>query len=609
MKFKSIRMALICGLLVTACARAQPTERRQMDQQMLDKFSTHSAEQIRLNQLGFYPDGPKTAIISELTPAATFQILNQNDGKLVYQGKLVTSALPALNGKHTQIADFSSFKQSGRYLLYVEGLGKSYPFLIGPRVYAALGRAAIKAFYYQRASAELVEKNASIWHRKLGHPDDAVRIHPSAASELRPAGMVISASKGWYDAGDYNKYIVNSGVTMGTLLSLYEDFPDFGRSQNLNIPESGNGIPDVLNEVIWNLRWMLAMQDPEDGGVYNKLTNADFDGMVMPNASKTTRYVVQKGTAATLDFAAVAAQAGRILKAYNRQVPGLADSCLKAAVKAWKWAKQYPDIAYNQRQMNQNFKPEIHTGGYGDHNFTDEWIWAAVELQLSTGDSRYYDAISLFPDEAMPLPSWNNVRLMGYYSLIRKQREVKGVALRDLPALKRRVVEMADRFLKDVNQTAYQVPFGKTSAEFGWGSNSMAANQGIALLQAYLLSGDDKYKRAAMADLDYLLGRNASGYAYVTGFGWKSPMHPHHRPSAADGILAPVPGLLVGGPNPGNQDGVALPSKVPDEAYVDHQSSYASNEIAINWNAPLAYLVNAIEVLATAKNSIKTQVK
>ncbi|WP_253810033.1 glycoside hydrolase family 9 protein, partial [Hydrotalea flava] len=101
------------------------------------------------------------------------------------------------------------------------------------------------------------------------------------------------------------------------------------------------------------------------------------------------------------------------------------------------------------------------------------------------------------------------------------------------------------------------------------------------------------------SNADYLLGRNATGYCYVTGFGSKSPMHPHHRPSIADGIGAPVPGLLVGGPNPGKQDGQEYPNTFPETAYTDNDKAYACNEIAINWNAPAVYLFNGLSYLAT----------
>jgi endoglucanase len=265
---------------------------------------------IRLNQVGFYPVSPKVAIIAaKLT--GEFRIKDAK-GKIYFTGRLVTAAQPAFSGEFTSIANFSPFDKPGKYFIEVEGLGSSYGFEIKPNVLKPVADGSIKAFYYQRASIRLEEKYAGKWHRAAGHPDDKVLVHASAASAQRPAGTVISSPRGWYDAGDYNKYIVNSGITMATLLSLYEDFPDYMKTVKLNIPESTNQLPDVLDEVLWNLRWMLTMQDPNDGGVYHKLTNARFDGMIMPDKADSTRYVVQKSTAAALDFVAVMAQASRV---------------------------------------------------------------------------------------------------------------------------------------------------------------------------------------------------------------------------------------------------------------------------------------------------------
>jgi len=554
------------------------------------------SKEIRLNQLGFYPDAPKIAIITA-SGYSDFSVTSSDKKEAVFSGKLKASVEPALNGKKTSIADFTSFTKPGRYIITVKGLGNSFAFVIGKSVYHQLADASIKAYYYQRASTGLPEKYAGKWHRAAGHPDNKVLIHPSAATEKRPAGTIISAPGGWYDAGDYNKYIVNSGITMGTLLSLCEDFPEYIKKQNLNIPESGNKIPDVLDEIIYNLRWMLAMQDPNDGGVYNKLTNANFDAMVMPDAANTPRYVVQKGTAATLDFAAVTAKASRILNKYKKELPGLADSCLKASVKAWGWAQANPNMAYDQNKMNAQYTPKITTGGYGDRNFADEFIWAAAELYITTSNQTYYEAVNMFPDERMPMPSWANVRLMGYYAILDNQTELSGKAKSDLPMLKTRMVKLADDLIKGVEDRPYQTVMGKSNRDFGWGSNSLAANQGMVLIKTYLLTKDTKYLDYAHSNLDYLLGRNATGYSYVTGIGYKTPMHPHHRQSVADGVVDPVPGLLVGGPNPGMQDGVKVPSLVPDEAYIDDARAYAANEIAINWNAPLVYLINGLEAI------------
>ena len=550
---------------------------------------------IRLNQIGFFPNAAKVAIVINASQG-TFYLKDKAD-QTVFTGKLKKSASPAFSGKYTWIADFSSFERSGKYFIDIPGMGDSYTFEIKKSALKSLADASIKAYYFMRASTALDDRYAGKWHRASGHPDTAVLVHSSAASNKRPTGTSISSPRGWYDAGDYNKYIVNSGISTSTLLSLYEDFPDYMKTVKLNIPESGNGIPDILNEVLWNLRWMLTMQDPNDGGVYHKLTNAAFDKFEMPDKATAPRYVVQKSTAATLDFAAVMAQAARIFKKFPKELPRLADSCVQASAKAWDWARENPNVVYDQTAMNKQFSPPITTGDYGDQSFGDEFIWAASELYVSTLDPKYLSAVNLLPDKQMPLPSWGQVRLLGYYSLTKNCGVMGNKCSEEVPEIKKRLLRFADSLVSGADSTAYETVMNKSKRNFNWGSNSVAANQGVALLQAYRLTKDIKYLDCALANLDYLLGRNGTGYCYVTGFGSKPTMHPHHRPSYASGAGSPVPGLLAGGPNPGMQDGIKLPSVVPDEAYTDNYQAYAVNEVAINWNAPLAYLANAIEAL------------
>ncbi|MGF7037145.1 glycoside hydrolase family 9 protein [Mucilaginibacter lappiensis] len=562
-----------------------------------------SASPVRLNQIGFYPNAVKKAIVLNGRGGAfTIQTLSKT---IVFTGILKPSVKPSFGGKITYIADFSVFNKPGSYRLYIPGGSNSYPFQIKPSVHKPLANAAIKAYYFMRASTPLPAKYAGKWQRAEGHPDTNVLIHPSAASEKRKAGSMIKSPRGWYDAGDYNKYIVNSGITTGTLLSLYEDFPAYMKTVKLNIPESGNGIPDILNEVLWNLRWMLTMQDPNDGGVYHKLTNAAFDKFEMPDKGTEPRYVVQKGTAATLDFAAVMAQSARIFKQYPQQVPDLADSCLNSAQSAWAWAIKNPDVAYRQDEMNEKFSPKITTGTYGDNNFADEFIWAASELFVTTHDSGFLKNINLLPDDPMHVPTWSQVKLLGYYTLAKNTVSADVKNVKDLPEIKKRLIAAADDLINGVDDNAYQTVMTQSIKHFGWGSTSEAANEGVLLIQVYKLSHNKKYLDYALANLDYLLGRNATGYSYVTGYGSKTPMHPHHRPSVADGVTNPIPGLLVGGANPGMQDGIHVPSTVPDEAYIDDDRAYAANEIAINWNAPLAYLANASEALQQELSSSK----
>jgi endoglucanase len=598
MSHKYLHNYIICRICVLTAIVAF-TVQTAFSQQTIDNKGIN----IRLNQVGFYPGAPKTGIVIN-SKSDVFYV--QTTGKqTVFTGALKRSAKPGLGGSFTGIADFAAYNKPGKYLLFVPDAGFSYPFEIKTAVHHKVAAAAIKAYYFMRASIPLKEKYAGKWSRAEGHPDTNVLIHPSAASDKRLAGTSISSQRGWYDAGDYNKYIVNSGISTSTLLSLYEDFPAYMKTVKLNIPESGNKIPDVLNEVLWNLRWMLTMQDPDDGGVYHKLTNAVFDKMEMPDKGTEPRYVVEKGTAATLDFAAVMAQASRIFSKFPNQLPGLADSCLAQANKAWIWALKNPNVVYDQNAMNQKFDPKVTTGGYGDRNFSDEFIWAASELFVAAKNPEFLKSINLLPDTNMPLPTWSQVRLLGYYTLIKNSDQLGANPPKELPEIKKRLVTFADNLISGADETAYQTVMTKSAHNFGWGSNSVAANQGVVLIQAYKLSHNKKYLDYALANLDYILGRNAAGYSYVTGYGSKTPMHPHHRPSVADGIIDPVPGLLVGGPNPGMQDKIRVPSTVPDEAYIDDDRAYAVNEIAINWNAPFAYLANAVEALQGELNTHK----
>ncbi|MEO7834196.1 MAG: glycoside hydrolase family 9 protein, partial [Ginsengibacter sp.] len=233
-------------------------------------FSQTVTDQIKLNQVGFYPNAPKAAVVTGNVSSNDFYIASTNLRDTVFRGKLSEQKQSAYSSTKTRIAVFSSFTGKGSFVVCIPGVGTSYVFEINNSVNKNVGASVLKGYYYQRASMPLEEKYAGKWHRSAGHPDTVVYIHSSAASKARPAGTVISTPGGWYDAGDYNKYIVNSGITMGTLLSAYEDFPDYFRHLKTNIPESNDVVPDILNEIIYNLRWMLSMQDPNDGGVYNK---------------------------------------------------------------------------------------------------------------------------------------------------------------------------------------------------------------------------------------------------------------------------------------------------------------------------------------------------
>ncbi|WP_457427918.1 glycoside hydrolase family 9 protein [Roseateles sp. P5_E7] len=566
------RQILCAGLLAASVAHAQV-----------------QTGEIAVNQVGYLPGAAKLAALPAVE-AGAFTVVDADTGRTLLRGQLGAAARWEPAGQDVRLADFSALKAPGRYRLHIDGLPDSPPFVIAADAYAAVNAAFIKAFYFNRASTPLLAQHAGRWARPAGHADDKVLVHASAASASRPEGTVISAPKGWYDAGDYNKYIVNSGITVYTMLAAYEHFPAFFKTQDLRIPESGDAMPDLLDEALWNLEWMLSMQDPADGGVYHKLTNKGFDGVVMPADAKGERYVVQKGTAAALDFAAVMAQASRVFAAFEAQRPGLSARMRAAAERAWGWAQAHPKEVYRQ-------PPDIRTGGYGDDKLDDEFAWAGAELFITTGEARYRPDLDKL---AIRVPGWGDVAGLAWASLAQHRSKLTKA---DADLVTKRVRGFGDELAATWKASAYRVTM-ESKTDFVWGSNAHALNQALMLVQAYRVSNDRAQLDAAQAVLDYVLGRNPLGQSYVTGFGQRPALHPHHRPSEADGVDAPVPGFLVGGPNPGRQDQKqcpAYPSALPALAYIDHFCSYASNEIAINWNAPLVYVSAALQALTPSE--------
>ena len=547
--------------------------------------SAKSDVAIRLNQVGYFPNEEKVVVIEGINPAGKIQVKNLQ-GKTVLKPRNIRQAQSPWGDKTRYVVDISDLKKEGDYEVCVAGA--KAPLRIARHALHDISVASLKLFYLIRSGVPIESQYAGPYARPLGHADTQVLVHPSAASESRSEGTVISSPLGWYDAGDYNKYVVNSAFSIGLMLGVYEENKAYFDRLQTNIPESKNQTADFLDEMMFNMLWLLTMQDPDDGGVYHKLTTPNFEGFVMPKDCHQPRYVVAKSVTATLDFAAVMAQMARLMKG-NADYPDFSAKAAEAAERAYLWALVHPDAFYRQGDMNKQFQPAVNTGEYGDGNATDERFWAATELYKLTGKTVYkQDALRLMPSDFL-VPSWGNVSGLGMLSWLSAGDAVQADKVRQALQV------CCDAYVKDTDQSCFQAPYGNHAHDFGWGHLSeRCCGMGIALLFSDQYVAKGKYRRYALENIDCLLGRNALGYCYVTGFGQKSPMHPHHRPSAADGIDAPFPGMLVGGPNPGQQDkgsNLVYPSSLPDESYVDHADSYASNEIAINWNAALVGLL------------------
>lgn len=539
----------------------------------VEKNNLQITNDVRLNQCGYVVGTEKMAF--SVVPVDSFYVCDET-GEVLYRGKASMPYFWADANDTIQRLVFTEFDKEGTYHIVIDGKKRSYPFVIGANPYEQVCKDAVRALYYNRTAISIdTTYGAGCWARAAGHPDTAVMVHKSAASEARPEGTIISSPGGWYDAGDYNKYIVNSSITTYTMLLAAYLNSDMAQATELNIPESGNAIPDIVDETLYNLRWMLTMQDPNDGGVYHKLTTLSFEGFIMPDECKKQRYVVAKGTAAALDLAATAAMAYRVLPSWGAELQPLADSCLDVAKKAYAWAEKNPNVLFKNPE-------DVSTGEYGDGTLADEWFWASVEMWLATREGKYVAAIEE-TNENYGVPTWGGVGMLGHYSLALANDEMM-VEVKS----KENIIRVADMLLTAESKS----PITLSMEKYDWGSNSSVANEGMLKLIANRLTGEKRYFNSALNDMHYILGRNGTGYSYVTGVGSKQSMHPHHRPSAADGVDMPVPGFLIGGPNVivPTDCGEEKRSQYPAAAYEDEECSYSTNEVAINWNAPWVFL-------------------
>jgi endoglucanase len=537
---------------------------------------TIDSEAIRINQIGYYSASVKQFVVADYI-ASSFDVIDTTN-KVIFSGELKDNGTWETSGEKVLMGDFSELKTAGIYRILLNDGTASYKFEIKPDVYKDALNASIKSFYLQRSTMLIEEKYAGIYQRAAGHPDNKCPYHPSSGK----SNGTLNSPGGWYDAGDYGKYIVNASISVGQMLLFVEQFPNAIEDGELNIPESGNGISDLWDELKYELDWMLTMQDV-DGGVYHKLTTKAFCGFVMPEKDTLDRYVIGKGTAATADFAAVMAQASRLYKNID---PGWSATTLEAAKKAWAWAVVNNNIPYSN-------PTDVSTGAYDDKELNDELYWAAAELFISTKDEVYMKYLNENP-QAYQLQLTNSwkffIRNNAFHSLLQNKSMLNETFA---GSLLKGHIDLANDLLKKIEENPYRIALEL----YEWGSNSDVLNQAMILCMAHKLSGEEKYLKGAEQLTDYIFGKNATAYSFLTGFGSKQSMFPHHRPSGADGIEQPVPGFIIGGPNKDKQDKqqVTYTSDFPAKSYVDAEASYATNEVCINWNAPAVYVLGYLQ--------------
>jgi endoglucanase len=537
------------------------------------------ARRVLVDQVGYPLGRLNIGLVTGETTATEANIRERATGRVVLTVPLGPPVHDAQSGDVVRRIDLSPILVRGFYVVDVPGLGASDPFKVG-ETYERPLYLAMRSFYGQRCGTRVdLGPDYTGFSHEACHLTDAA-FHPSTGKTGR-----IRATRGWHDAGDYGKYIVNSGISTGQLLWAWEWYPHVFRRLPLDIPESSNTTPDILDEVRWNLDWMLTMQDA-DGGVFPKLTSEKFGSFVLPDKDDGgLRFIIgPKTTCATADFAAVMAVAGRVYREFDGS---FAATALSAARKAFTWAEANPQVYFRN--------PEgVTTGAYGDGQCTDERLWAAAELFRTTTDAEYETAARTLAADvhvrADAAQSWSDVGHMGLWAYAFAQGGDAALKAR----VRAETLEAGAQIAVRTDARAWR--HALNDRDFVWGSNGVAGNYGVMLLAADRFDRRPAFVGAALEHLHYLLGRNTFATSFLSGVGARPVMHLHHRPSGGDANEDPWPGLLSGGPiaKPADPTVAKLGAYPPARGFVDEEASYSSNENAINWNSALVLLMAGV---------------
>lgn len=524
---------------------------------------------IRLNTIGFLPGGTKQATVAGDVKA--WQVVEVKTGAVALQGSAARAftTSPEETDETVHLIDFSALTQPGDYRLEVPSVGHSAPFSVGETIWAEPYQLIARAMYLWRCGTAVEGTWQGQTYRQAPcHLQDGYLDYVTGAHTHRPG------TGGWHDAGDYNKYVVNAGVTVGLLLKAWEHFGERLAPLSHAIPESTDTVPDLLNEVRWEVEWLFSMQ-ADDGKVYHKLSSPDFRFWGPAEKDLDPRYFSPWSTIATADFTAMMAATARHWRAFD---PAFAERCLAAARRSWDVLLAHPE------QVDPDLSA-FKTGGYTAKDASHR-LWAAAELWETTGESAFLQAFEkaaareTFTSQG---PTWGDVQdlaLATYLLASRpadRDRALVARLTRDLAAVTDGIVALSQK-------SGYARPLGFDRKSWYWGANGTVAGQTLLLHLADRLQPDPKYRRTAEHAVAFLFGRNYHGRSYVTGLGALPPAHPHDRRGEPA-----WPGYLVGG---GHPDG---------RSWKDELARYDLNEIAINWNGALLYAVAAFTPAPAAK--------
>ncbi len=640
---------------------------------------------ISVNQVGYYSNLKKVATLGDnkgdimhgassielASTPYTWELIDANSGSAVTSGQTTYVGKDQDSGDTVHTIDFTEFTTPGRYYLQV-GEWRSFEFNIGDNIYSDESHNmltnAVNYFYQNRSGIDIESQYITSGDKTTlahegGHKTDVAAVQKewvhTYKSKEEATGTYrssdITATGGWYDAGDHGKYVVNGGISVWTLQNMYERAVAEGNeakfadgSNTVVVPEVGNGVPDILDECAVELDWMCDMvvksNEPTWGKyaglVYHKLHDHKWTGLATrPNDYEsewgTTRIVKPPTYTATMNFVACAAQAARLWEPYDSAKAAKYLEAAKSSYDAYKtyWKEYTSAEANNKQSLYPPLDQAIGGGAYGDTDSKDDAYWAACELYATTGDSKYYDDLASYDKSFQVLSNlvggenkgsfgsfnWGNTSSCGSLSLYLNQDKLTQLTDANKKSIVDSMTAAADLYVAKEEAQGYGIPY--EGAEYSdpvnlpadlvitgyeWGSNSFVINNAMIMAYAYDETDDIKYMNGVATAMDYIFGRNPLSVSFVTGYGSYPISRPHHRywSNELDKTLPMAPdGVMSGGPNAGLQDPYVRalgfvpgnPNNASQRCYVDSIEAWSTNEVTINWNSPFAWVVSFMQ--------------
>lgn len=556
---------------------------------------TLSDNRISVNQGGYLTSSKKLAY-TNIESEKPIYLVNIKSRKRVVQVKSTPVVDQLDSAIVNYVIDFSGVKDEGIFALVSDGV-RSPKFEISNKPYYSALKKLIRSYYLQRCGVPIKDVLTKVNHEACHLEDQFLKreslssVHFLEKPQLQPASNTASAppkgyqaNGGWHDAGDYGKYTSTMTISIARLLDAWERYPVEAFSSSLAIPESNNTILDFVDEMVFGLDFLLKIQR-EDGMVFRKIGGDRWSSLVPPDQDWQKRYIIGVATDDTAKFVAVMAMAAKLFKTIDGVNYKKYET---AALKSWQYLAAYPDFYLDYADGDDSGSGPYRAGGIDleeslktDH---DDRFWAASALFEMTGDTQYLEtAKKLFIDD-WNLFEWKDPSTLGKIRLLYSNSVDEAFKAQ----MRKRLLDRASQSLSRSKQSS----FGIANHRFVWGSNKMAAEEGMILLEAYRLTKDRNYLNAAVNQANYLLGANVFSQSFVTAVGERPVRHVNHIYARGAGI--DIPGLLVGGPNALAQANVA-PKGLGQRSYVDDERTYAVNEYAIDYNASLVALLAGIE--------------